>query len=423
MSVNGRLAAAALLIFGALIREAAAATYAGSVVSATESRPIPGAIVTLQGRPVETDGDGVFRIDGDGPNVLSARAIGYGRVEIPVSERSEGALAIRLPELRPKALYLSIYGIGDRSLRERALELADATEINALVVDVKSDYGKIPYASSIALAGEAGALSNRTIRDEQGLIESLHARGLYLIARIVAFKDRTLGGARPNLTVKTPDGGVWLDREKSAWLDPFRDEARNYVLDVAVEAARIGFDEIQFDYVRFPDAVGLRFARPSNLASRIDAIDEFLAEARRRLVPYNVFVSADVFGYVCWNRDDTMIGQRIEDLAPLVDYVSPMLYPSSFQFGIPGYRQPVEHPYEIVRRSLERARERTGLPAVRFRPWLQAFRDYAFDRRAFDGPAIRSEIRAAEDFGASGWMLWNPANVYGRDGLEAEEKR
>ena len=147
------------------------------------------------------------------------------------------------------------------------------------------------------------------------------------------------------------------------------------------------------------------------------AIGGFLTEARRRLVPYNVFLSADVFGYVCWNRNDTLIGQRIEELAPLLDYVSPMLYPSSFQFGIPAYRNPVAHPYEIVYLSLEQARQRTGLPATRFRPWLQAFRDYAFDRRPFGGDEIHTEISAAEAFGSGGWMLWNPRNTYSADGL------
>jgi hypothetical protein len=132
-----------------------------------------------------------------------------------------------------------------------------------------------------------------------------------------------------------------------------------------------------------------------------------------------VFLSADVFGYVCWNLNDTMIGQRLEDLAPLLDYVSPMLYPSSFQFGIPGYRFPVAHPYEIVYLSLERAQQRTGLPSTRFRPWLQAFTDYAFDRRAFGEAEIRAQITAADRFGSHGWMLWNPHNVYSPDGLRS----
>ena len=127
-----------------------------------------------------------------------------------------------------------------------------------------------------------------------------------------------------------------------------------------------------------------------------------------------MFLSADLFGYVCWNKNDTYVGQRLEDLVPLLDYISPMLYPSSFQYGIPGYALPVDHPYEIVFYTLRRAAQRTGIPALRFRPWLQAFRDYAFDRRDFTAEEIRGQIDAAEAFGSNGWMLWNPGNVYSR---------
>jgi hypothetical protein len=256
-----------------------------------------------------------------------------------------------------------------------------------------------------------------TIPDVKGLIDSLRARKIYLIARIVAFKDDHLASARPDLAVRRPNGSVWRDRERLAWADPFRQEVLDYNLEIATEVAQLGFDEIQFDYARFPDAKGLVFSGPNNEQSRIRGIVEFFQEAQRRLNPYNVFVAADIFGYVCWNLNDTGIGQRLEDLLPHVDYVSPMLYPSSFQFGIPGYRIPVANPFEIVQCSLEQARERTGLPAIRFRPWLQAFRDYAFDRRDFKGEQIKAQIRAAEIFGSDGWMLWNPHNLYSSNGL------
>ena len=195
-------------------------------------------------------------------------------------------------------------------------------------------------------------------------------------------------------------------------MDPFQKEVWDYNIDIAVEAARHGFDEIQFDYVRFPDATGLQFSMPNTEENRVKAISGFLAEARKRLTPYNVFLAADIFGYVCWNLNDTSIGQRIEDLAPLVDYLSPMLYPSTFQYGLPGYRIPVSHPREIVSLSLKRAEERTRLPSTHFRPWLQAFRDYAFDRRYFTGVEIGEQINAANQFSSDGWMLWNPRNDY-----------
>ncbi len=153
--------------------------------------------------------------------------------------------------------------------------------------------------------------------------------------------------------------------------------------------------------------------------SRAPAITSFLMEARQKLTAYNVFLSADVFGYICWNTGDTGIGQKIGDLAAALDYISPMLYPSGFTFGIPKYRDPVEHPYEIVRFSLDRARERTKLDPKRFRPWLQGFADYAFDKRRFGETEIQAQIEAAQSFGSDGWLLWNPRNLYAADSLRA----
>jgi hypothetical protein len=412
-----RVLVAALLLGVARARAAEGTAVRGIVVDLRDSRPISGAILTL-GEALATSGaDGRFTVAGAGDR-LRARAAGHARLDLALpSSGSRDEIRVSLAPLRPKALYLSVYGIGDPLLRESALALIDGTELNALVIDVKGDNGKIPYASSLRLPAAIGAQHPTTIRDPEALLARLHRQGVYTIARIVVFKDRPLALARPDLAAKTRGGAVWTDREGLAWTDPFRREVWDYNVDVALEAARLGFDEIQFDYVRFPDEPGLLYAEPNTERARIGAIGGFLREARRRLVPYNVFLSADVFGYVCWNRNDTMIGQRLEELAPLLDVISPMLYPSSFQFGIPAYRQPVEHPYEIVHRSLDEAQRRTGLAAERFRPWLQAFRDYGFDRRPFSAKEIRAQIDAAEEFGSGGWMLWNPHNTYSDQGL------
>jgi hypothetical protein len=254
-----------------------------------------------------------------------------------------------------------------------------------------------------------------------GLIKSLKERGIYTIARIVVFKDHPLATSRPEWAVKTEGGEIWKDRENLAWVDPFRKEVWEYNIQVAVEAAQQGFDEIQFDYVRFPDSSSPRFSRPSTEESRVKAVSGFLQEAYNSLLPYNVFVAADIFGYVCWNYNDTNIGQKLEALVPSVDYLSPMLYPSGYQFGIPGYRNPVANPHEIVYLSLKKAQERTNIPSIRFRPWLQSFRDYAFDRRFFNGKEIREQISAADKFGSQGWMLWNPGNVYSSEALKIEK--
>lgn len=287
------------------------------------------------------------------------------------------------------------------------------------MIDLKGDRGFIPYPSTVPLAQKGGARSITTIRNLKALADQLHQAGVYAIARIVVFKDNPLATARPDLAVKRSDGNFFRDREELAWVDPFQAEVRNYNIDIALEAARAGFDEIQFDYVRFPDvSQKLRFAQSPTEEMRVEAIDRFLSEARDKLIPYNVFLSVDIFGYVCWNTNDTGIGQHLEHIVKLVDYLSPMVYPSGYKYGIPGCQQPVSHPYEIVLQTLENARRRANVSSKRFRPWLQAFKDYAFDRRAFGPSEIAEQIRATDDFASNGWMLWNPHNRYTGLGLE-----
>jgi hypothetical protein len=390
----------------------------GRVLDANTGDPMRGAIVTLGDTVTRTDKDGNFEIRGASPE-LGVRAYGNGRAQVHLAPRPESLQDVRLKPLAPKALYLSFFGIGNRTLRESALELIEMTELNALVIDVKADRGAISYISAIPLAGRIGAQDVITIKDIDHLLRSLRERGIYTIARIVVFKDEPLASARPDLAVKLPSGAVWSDREGFSWTDPFKKEVWDYNIAVALEAAQHGFDEIQFDYVRFPDARGLVFSMPNTETNRVKAIAEFLQTARQKLTPYNVFLAADLFGYVCWNLDDTGIGQTLESVSQHLDYLSPMLYPSGFHVGIPGYSDPVAHPYEIVYRSLVRARERSGLATVRFRPWLQAFRDYAFDRRPYAGREIMRQIQAAEDFGSNGWMLWNPRNEYSSEGVRS----
>ena len=382
------------------------------VVDQITGQAIEGASVVVDGKVLVADEQGNFPVS-KGGGKLGAKAPGYSRAEMTLAEPlPEGLTEVRLAPLTPKALYLSFYGVGSKALRDPALKMIEETELNALVIDVKGDRGMIPYRSSVALSAEIGGQRIITVRDIEGLMASFKEKGIYTIARIVVFKDDLLATARPDLAVKTPAGGPWRDREKLAWVDPFRKEVWNYNIQIAEEAAKLGFDEIQFDYVRFPDSRSPRFSQPNTEEGRVQAIAGFLKEAKARLAPYNVFVAADIFGYVCWNLNDTDIGQKLDPIASAVDYLSPMLYPSGFQFGIPGYRNPVQNPYEIIYLSLKKAQERTKISSVRFRPWLQAFKDYAFDRRHFNGKELRDQISASEKFGSQGWMLWNPVNQY-----------
>jgi len=293
------------------------------------------------------------------------------------------------------------------------------------VIDVKGDRGWIVYRTEIPEALAAGAQGPATLRDFDALMADLKARGIYTIARIVTFKDNVLARHRPDWAViDTRTGTPWIDNEKLAWVDPFREEVWDYNIAIAREAVRRGFDEVQFDYVRFPTDGRLgaaRYARPNTRQTRLPAVAGFLARARRELGAMGAFVAADVFGYTAFNENDTDIGQRIEELAPHVDYFSPMLYPSGYHRGIPGYRNPVEHPYQVVHESVRLIRQRAGHATVRVRPWLQDFRDYAFDRRPFGVAEIRAQIQGALDAGAAGWMLWNPRNEYTAAALRQKE--
>jgi len=417
------------------------------VIDSDTEKPIAGAMMTSGNEMEQTGEQGMAQIKIEGEKV-AVRASGYLRAEVLIDAPQEPRPSsstfktlyktarhkmvgiaeqivtlpkeIELVPFTPKGLYLSFYGIGDRKLREDALDLLRETELNTLVIDMKGDRAMIPCRSSIPLATEIGAQKIITVKDMSGLIHSFKNEGIYTIARIVVFKDNLLANHRPDLAVKDLQGRIWHDREGLAWVDPFKEEVWEYNIQIAVEAAQQGFDEIQFDYVRFPDALPVQFSMPNTMENRVKAISGFLMEARKRLSPHNVFLSADIFGYVCWNLNDTSIGQTLESVAPHLDYLSPMLYPSGFQYGIPGYRTPTAHPFEIVYLTLKKAQERTGLSPSRFRPWLQAFRDYAFDRRFFEEREIREQIEGVERFGSHGWLLWNPQNIYSRQGLKRE---
>ena len=399
----------------------------GLILDSATKKPLPGAMVTFKDTVIKTDEQGRYHFDTAadtsslaGKQVL-ARAIGHGRAAANLTADSATVADILLAPQQVNGLYLSFYGIGSKELRHKALDLIDRTKLNALVVDIKSDKGMIPYPSNIVLAQEIGARTVTTVRDMPAQLKELKAKGIYMIARIVTFKDDPLAKARPELAVKKTDGSLFRDREGLSWVDPSIPEVWQYNIDIAAEAAAMGFDEIQFDYVRFPDTVGLKFAVENKEANRVAAITGFLGLAHERLKSYNVFIGADIFGYVAWNENDTFIGQTLDGVAANVDYLCPMLYPSGFMFGIPNYRNPVAHSYEIVNHTLTEAIKRSKISPQRYRPWLQAFKDYAFDKRKFEAAEVSSQIKASEDAGASGWLLWNPRNAYTDAGIPLDK--
>jgi hypothetical protein len=322
-----------------------------------------------------------------------------------------------------KGLYVTFFAIGYPPLWDHAKALLMDSELNAVVIDTKGDRGWVPYNSSVPWAHDVGAQEIITIRDVDVLIEWSRSHDIHTIARIVVFKDNPLALHRPDLAVRDRQtGGPWIDREGLAWVDPFRREVWDYNAALAVEAAELGFNEIQFDYVRFPTDGQIKraqFSQENTQENRRTAIQEFLARASEALAPYDVTMSVDVFGYTCWRLDDMGIGQVLEDIAPYVDVISPMVYPSTYVGGggLPGYPEPVPYPYEILYYNVRRAVERTQATNTLIRPWIQDFPDYAYDRRVYSPSEIRDQMRGAHWAGASGWLLWDPRVRYTPEAL------
>jgi hypothetical protein len=395
-------------------RRGGAHAVTGRVLDAATGGPLHGVSVWAGPVEVRTDADGHFETPPVEPGTtVWVKAPGYERRQLTADGRD---VTVKLPPHAIKAAYLTYYGVADRGIRQRVLDLVSRTELNAVVIDVKGDRALIPYRTSVQAALEAGAQGPVMMKDFDEQLASWKARGIYTIARIVAFKDNVRAQARPDLAIiDTRTGKPWVDRENLAWVDPFREENWDYLIAIAKEAVAKGFDEIQFDYVRFPTdgkLAAARYSRPNNATTRLPAIQAFLAKARREIGPTGAFLAADIFGYTAFNSNDTDIGQRIEELSESLDYLCPMVYPSGYHLGIPGYRNPVQHPYEIVRDSVRLTRQRSQNPAAQVRPWLQDFKDYAFDKRIFGPREVTAQIRGAGDAGSAGWMLWNPRNDY-----------
>jgi LysM repeat protein len=328
------------------------------------------------------------------------------------------------PAQAVRALYVSYFAIGHPETRQRIFDLLDATELNAIVLDVKGDDGWITYPTQVPLAREIGA-DRPMVKEFQVMMEQFKTRGLYTIGRVVAFKDGLLAKNYPEYAVKMSGAAeTSADREYLTWTDPFLKPVWDYNVQVAIEAAQMGFDEMQFSHLRFPtpsQAGTLEFSQEASKETRIAAVTGFLSIARGQLQPYNVRISADVLGYTCWRKDDTLIGQDIERMGQYLDVLCPMLYPSTFGSGIPGYKMAIAHPYEVVYESAQRAVSRVAPLGCEVRPWIQDFPDYRFDKRVYGRQEIQSQIKACFDAGCTGFMVWDHRVKYS-DGAYAPVK-
>jgi hypothetical protein len=334
-----------------------------------------------------------------------------------------GAQAPETPRPAPAApvhgIYVNAWAFGSRRFQE-LLRLADSTDINAFVIDVKDDTGYLTYRSEVPTAIEIGANRHLRAKDAAARVAVLRARGIRPIARIVVAKDPLLAEEKPEWSVRDTSGGLWTDRKHTHWVDAFNDSVWVYASQLAAEAVRVGFEEVQYDYVRFPDEPKQRLAtavfpaRRGAESSREGVTRNLglLAERTRALkVPFTI----DVFGLTTTADGDMGIGQYWEDLVQVADVVLPMVYPSHYQHGVYGVARPNAAPYFMVRHALEdglrRARALAPARTAEIRPYLQAF---TLGPPKYTGVQVREQVRAARDLGVLSWVLWNPRSAYQR---------
>jgi len=294
--------------------------------------------------------------------------------------------------------------------------LADTTEVNAMVIDVKDGTGYITFPSSVPLAVEVGANRDVRARDARERIAVMREHGIYPIARIVVAKDPLVAQHKPDWAVRDVDGGQWRDRFGDPWVDAFRDSVWIYAADVAAEAVLMGFREVQFDYVRFPDEPAALLERAVFPArrpgeSKRSGIRRNLALMKQRISGLGVPFTIDVFGLATSAADDLGIGQYWEDVLTLADVVLPMVYPSHYAAGSYGLAWPNAEPYAVVRRALEDGLRRAAAVqnAAEIRPFLQSF---SIRRVRYTDVEVRAEIDAVEDLGLTSWVLWNASGRY-----------
>ena len=340
-----------------------------------------------------------------------------------------------------KAVYLTSWSAGRKSKIDYVINLAKTAGVNAVVIDIKDYSGYVFYDSKLPAVIEYGA-KKRRIPDINSLINELHKENIYVIARIVVFQDPVLAQNRHDLAIYQKDAislflsrflasvSLWLDNLKLAWVDAASEEVWDYNINIAKEVSEMGFDEINFDYIRFPSDGNFKeinYPIWDGKTPRHLVIKNFFKKVRESLP--QVKLSVDLFGLSTISYDDLGVGQIIEDAFEYFDYVCPMVYPSHYASGFLGYKNPAEYPYEVVKYSMEMANKRLNAYKqnfetedkkinVKIRPWLQDFNLGA----VYNSKMVESEIRAVSETlnkEFCGFMLWNSSNFYTNEALKS----
>ncbi len=317
------------------------------------------------------------------------------------------------PSLPIRGLYVNRFAAQSKKKMGRLIAIADSTEINAFVIDVKDEFG-LNFTSSDPMLQKNGGTQTK-VANIKALLDTLNAHGILPIARIVVFKDSVTARMNPDHTIRKADGSPWRDKKGLTWVNPYANSIWEYNFRVAEEAVRMGFGEVQFDYIRFPEpykSLPPQVFPESNGRGKTEALAEFLKAAKTRMDKLGVRTTADIFGLVTTVGGALEVGQKWEPMVSSVDVVLPMVYPSHYPHGSFGIPYPNAQPYEIIHTAISRGRVRTeamGLTGQRVRPWIQGFTlgppEY--------GPAqIDAQKKAVYDSGYDSWVIWNPGTKY-----------
>ncbi|RJQ31303.1 hypothetical protein C4572_02625 [Candidatus Parcubacteria bacterium] len=329
-------------------------------------------------------------------------------------------LHVKTPET-VKAVYMTSWVGSTKNLRDKLVKVAEETEINSIVLDIKDYTGKIAFEMNNSVVRGYGSSENR-IKDIKEFIKELHGKNIYVIGRIAVFQDPYLAAKKPEWAAKTKSGAVWKDYKGMAWLDTCSKEVWDYTIAIAREAEAIGFDELNFDYVRFPSDGNMKDLSNHHCnkeLTKADLLEGFFYHLRKGLIDLKIPISADLFGMVANNADDLNIGQVLERADSYFDYLAPMVYPSHYPAGHLGFANPAARPYEVIKNAMDNGVKR--LRAVssdpnKLRPWLQDFSIGA----TYDAEMVRKQKQAVYDAGLGSWMLWSPSNRYTEGALDKE---
>lgn len=321
------------------------------------------------------------------------------------------AVRALVPDYR--GVYLTAYSAGSQ-LGQNLMQKAKEAGANLIVFDMKETDGHLFYPTVIELNKKAGGNGRIFFADPKKFIEQGKQMGFHMVARIVSFKDQLMAVKKPEWAIHDFKGGIWKSPEGQTWLDPSLPEVQDYVIGVAKEAAAFGADEVQFDYVRFPtqgNVANANYSFDEKKTQHFEVIRDFLKKAHRELAPLGVRVGVDIFGVVVWNNqyDSNSTGQRIGELAPYIDVVYPMAYPSHFGPGFAGRKNPGDDPYFFVHETVKLFQELVADYPVIVRPWIQAF---PYKVTGYNGAYVQKQVDAARDDGVDTFILWNAGNNY-----------